>query len=227
MVFDLTDKLVWVAGQNGMVGGAMMRRLRREPCQLLLDPGRRTVDFRRQSHVEEWMASHRPRVVFLTAGRVGGIHANNTFPADFLYDNLLIEANIIHAAHRTGVEKLLFFGSSCIYPREAPQPIREEALLTGHLERTNEAYAVAKIAGIKLCQAYRSQHGCDFISAMPTNLYGANDNYSLQSSHVLPALIRKLHEAKTAGARSVTCWGTGDPLPNLLHPDVFPSPCSF
>jgi len=150
MLFDLTDKLVWVAGQHGMVGSAMMRRLEREPCALLLDPGRTTVDLRRQSEVEDWMASRRPRIVFLTAGRVGGMYANDAFPADFLYDNLLIEANIIHAAYRTGVEKLLFFGSSCIYPRDAPQPIPETALLTGPLERTNEAYAVAKIAGIKL-----------------------------------------------------------------------------
>src|SRR6516225_4442235 len=167
MLFDLTDKVVWVAGQHGMVGGAMMRRLEREPCALLRDPGRAAVDLRRQSEVEDWMASHRPRIVFLTAGRVGGMYANDAFPADFLYDNLLIEANIIHAAHRTGVEKLLFFGSSCIYPRGAPQPIPEAALLTGPLEPTNEAYAVAKIAGIRLCQAYHRQHGCDFISAMP------------------------------------------------------------
>jgi GDP-L-fucose synthase len=219
MVFDLTDKLVWVAGQHGMVGGAMMRRLQREPCQLLLDPGRRTVDFRRQSHVEEWMASHRPRVVFLTAGRVGGIHANDTFPADFLYDNLLIEANIIHAAYRTGVEKLLFFGSSCIYPREAPQPIREEVLLTGPLERTNEAYAIAKIAGIRLCQAYRSQHGCDFISAMPTNLYGPGDNFHIENSHVPAALLRRFHEAKLADAAEVVVWGSGTPRREFLYVD--------
>jgi GDP-L-fucose synthase len=164
MLFDLTDKLVWVAGQHGMVGGAIVRRLRRESCHLLIDPGRAELDFRRRSDVDDWIASRRPQVIFLTAGRVGGIHANDTFPADFLYDNLLIEANIIHAAYRTGVEKLLFFGSSCIYPREAPQPIPEHALLTGPLEPTNEAYAIAKIAGIKLCQAYRRQHGCDFIS---------------------------------------------------------------
>jgi GDP-L-fucose synthase len=171
MLFDLTDKLIWVAGQHGMVGNAMMRRLQREPCSLLRDPGRAVVDLTRQSDVEDWLSSHRPRIILLSAGRVGGLYANDTFLADFLYDNLLIEANIIHAAYRTGVEKLLFFGSSCIYPREAPQPIPEEALLTGPLEPTNEAYAVAKIAGIKLCQSYRRQHGCDFISAMPTNLY--------------------------------------------------------
>src|SRR5215472_11106053 len=182
MSFDLTDRLIWVAGQHGMVGGAMMRRLERERCALLRDGGRARVDLRRQSEVEDWMASHRPQVVVLAAGRVGGLCANDTFPADFLYDNLLIEANIIHAAYRTGVEKLLFLGSSCIYPREAPQPIPEEALLTGPLEPTNEGYAVAKIAGIKLCQAYRRQHGCDFISAMPTNLYGPGDNSSRDQS---------------------------------------------
>src|SRR5215510_4261078 len=219
VLFDLTDKLVWVAGQHGMVGGAMMRRLQRERCCLLRDPGRAAVDLRRQSEVEDWMASHRPRIVFLTAGRVGGLYANDAFPADFLYDNLLIEANIIHAAYHTGVEKLLFFGSSCIYPREAPQPIPEAALLTGPLESTNDAYAVAKIAGIKLCQAYRRQHGCDFISAMPTNLYGPGDNFDLTSSHVIPALMRKAHEAKAKGAPSMTIWGSGTPRREFLHVD--------
>jgi GDP-L-fucose synthase len=211
MLFDLTDKLVWIAGQHGMVGGAMMRRLQREPCQLLLDPGRSTVDFRRQSHVEEWLASHRPRVVFLTAGRVGGIHANDTFPADFLYDNLLMEANIIHAAHRTGVEKLLFFGSSCIYPREAPQPIREEALLTGPLERTNEAYAIAKIAGIKLCQAYRSQHGCDFISAMVSRIAAAS---RARSSSVFGrrVLLFRLWTPGCWGSPPIPPWGSSNAL---------------
>jgi GDP-L-fucose synthase len=219
MVFDLTDKLVWVAGQHGMVGRAMTRQLQHEPCSLLSDAGRAQLDFRRQSEVEDWMASHRPRVILLTAGRVGGLHANNTFPADFLYDNLLIEANIIHAAYRTGVEKLLFFGSSCIYPREAPQPIPEEALLTGPLEPTNEAYAVAKIAGIKLCQAYRRQHGCDFISAMPTNLYGPGDNFHPETSHVPAALLRRFHEAKMAGASDVVVWGSGTPRREFLYVD--------
>jgi GDP-L-fucose synthase len=217
--FDLTDKLVWVAGQHGMVGGAVMRRLQCESCVLSRDPGRGVVDFRRQSEVEDWMASHRPRVVFLTAGRVGGMYANNAFPADFLYDNLLIEANIIHAAYRTEVEKLVFFGSSCIYPREAPQPIPEDALLTAPLEPTNEAYAVAKIAGIKLCQAYRRQHGCDFISAMPTNLYGPGDNFHVETSHVPAALLRRFHEAKTAGAADVVVWGTGTPRREFLYVD--------
>jgi GDP-L-fucose synthase len=219
MLFDLTDKLVWVAGQHGMVGGAMMRRLQRESCTLLRDSGRAGVDLRRQSEVEDWMAAHRPQIIFLTAGRVGGLCANDTFPADFLYDNLLIEANIIHAAYRIGVEKLLFFGSSCIYPREAPQPIPEEALLTGPLEPTNEAYAVAKIAGIKLCQVYRRQHGCDFISAMPTNLYGPGDNFHPETSHVPAALLRRFHEAKIAGAREVVVWGSGAPRREFLYVD--------
>jgi GDP-L-fucose synthase len=219
MLFDLTDKPVWVAGQHGMVGGAVMRRLEREPCALLRDPGRAVVDFRRQSEVEEWIASHRPRIIILTAGRVGGIYSNDTFPADFLYDNLLIEANIIHAAYRTGVERLLFFGSSCIYPREAPQPIPEEALLTGPLEPTNDAYALAKIAGIKLCQAYRRQHGCDFISAMPTNLYGPGDNFHPETSHVPAALLRRFHAAKIAGARDVVVWGSGKPRREFLYVD--------
>src|SRR5499427_3043817 len=177
MSFDLTDRFIWVAGQHGMVGGAMMRRLERERCALLRDGGRARVDLRRQSEVEDWMASHRPQVVVLAAGRVGGLCANDAFPADFLFDNLLIEANIIHAAHRTGVEKLMFFGSSCIYPRLAPQPLREESVLTGPLEPTNEPYAIAKIAGIKMVEVYRSQYGVDFISVMPTNLYGPGDNY--------------------------------------------------
>jgi GDP-L-fucose synthase len=219
MVFDLKDKRVWVAGQHGMVGGAMMRQLEREPCVLLRDPGRAGVDLRRQSEVEDWMASQRPQIVFLTAGRVGGLRANDTFPADFLYDNLLIEGNIIHAAYCTGVEKLLFFGSSCIYPREAPQPIPEEALLTGRLEPTNEAYAVAKIAGLKLCQAYRRQHGCDFISAMPTNLYGPGDNFHPETSHVPAALLRRFHEAKMAGASEVAVWGSGNPRREFLYVD--------
>ena len=196
-----------------------MRRLQRESCALLRDAGRGVVDFRRQSAVEDWMASHRPQVVFLTAGRVGGMYANNAFPADFLYDNLLIEANIIHAAYRTEVEKLVFFGSSCIYPREAPQPIPEEALLTAPLEPTNEAYAVAKIAGIKLCQAYRRQHGCDFISAMPTNLFGPGDNFHAETSHVPAALLRRFHEAKVAGAADVVVWGTGTPRREFLYVD--------
>src|SRR5215469_2279494 len=219
MVFDVRDKRVWVAGQHGMVGGAMIRRLERERCALLRDPGRTGIDLRRQAQVEEWMAAQRPHVIFLTAGRVGGLRANDTFPADFLYDNLLIEGNIIHAAYRTGVKKLLFFGSSCIYPREAPQPIAEDALLTGRLEPTNEAYAVAKIAGIKLCQAYRRQHGSDFISAMPTNLYGPGDNFHPETSHVPAALLRRFHEAKVARAPEVVVWGSGTPRREFLYVD--------
>ena len=219
MLFDLTDKVVWVAGQHGMVGGAIMRRLQREPCHLLRDPGRSELDLRCQSAVEDWIAAHRPQVVFLSAGRVGGIHANNTFPANFLYDNLLIAANIIHAAYQTGVQKLLFFGSSCIYPRQSPQPIAEDALLTGPLEPTNEAYAVAKIAGIKLCQAYRRQYGCDFISAMPTNLYGPGDNFHAENSHVPAALLRRFHEAKVADAPEIVVWGSGAPRREFLYVD--------
>ena len=219
MLFDLTDKLIWVAGQHGMVGSALMRRLEREPCALLRDPGRAVLDFRRQSEVEEWMASHRPQIVCLTAGRVGGMYANDAFPGDFLYDNLLIAVNVIHAAYRTGVEKFLFFGSSCIYPREARQPMPEEALLTGPLEATNEAYAVAKIAGIKLCQAYRRQHGCDFISAMPSNVYGPGDNFHPETSHVPAALLRRFHEAKMRGAREVVVWGSGTPRREFLYVD--------
>src|SRR6266508_3869813 len=219
MLFDLTDKLVWVAGQHGMVGGAMMRRLERERCCLLRDPGRAAVDLRRQSEVEDWMASHRPQIVFLTAGRVGGLYANDAFPADFLYDNLLIEANIIHAAYRTGVEKLLFFGSSCIYPREAPQPIPEEALLTGPLEPTNEGYAIAKIATLELGKMYRRQFSMNVISLMPTNLYGPGDNFHPVNSHALAALLRKIHEAKVTGSSTVDVWGTGTPRREFLHVD--------
>lgn len=218
MTYDLTGKRVWVAGHRGMVGGAVVRRLDRTPCTVLT-AGRDQVDLTRQAQVETWMAREKPDAVVLCAARVGGIHANNSYPVDFLYDNLMIEANIIRAAHQAGVDKLLFLGSSCIYPKFAPQPIREEALLTGPLEPTNEWYAIAKIAGIKLCQAYRRQYGADFISAQPTNLYGPGDNYDLETSHVLPALIRKFHEAKQAGAPSVELWGSGTPLREFLHVD--------
>jgi GDP-L-fucose synthase len=201
-----------------MVGSALLRRLAREGCRILTAP-RAWVDLVRQDAVESWMAAEKPEVVFLAAAKVGGIHANNTRPAEFLYDNLMIEANIIHAAHRTGVEKLIFLGSSCIYPKLADQPITEDALLTGPLEPTNEWYAVAKIAGIKLCQAYRKQYGADFISAMPTNLYGVGDNFDLQSSHVLPALMRKIHDAAAAGSETVTIWGSGRPRREFLLVD--------
>lgn len=218
MTYDLTGKRVWVAGHRGMVGGAVARRLAAEPCQVLR-AGRDVLDLTRQAEVEAWIDAERPDAVVLCAAKVGGIHANDSYPAEFLYDNLMIEANIIHAAHAAGVEKLLFLGSSCIYPKLAEQPIAEEALLTGPLEPTNEWYAIAKIAGIKLCQAYRGQYGADFISAQPTNLYGPGDNYDLQTSHVLPALIRKFHEAKAAGAPAVTLWGSGTPLREFLHVD--------
>lgn len=218
VAFPLKGKRIWVAGHRGMVGSAVVRRLASEDCEVLT-VGRDQLDLRRQAEVEAWMDQARPDAVILAAARVGGILANDTYPADFLYENLMIEANIIHAAHRADVEKLLFLGSSCIYPRQAPQPIVESALLTGPLEPTNEWYAIAKIAGIKLAQAYRRQHGRDFISAMPTNLYGPGDNFDLNTSHVLPALIRKAHEAKMAGAGDITIWGTGAPRREFLHAD--------
>lgn len=216
--YDLTGKRVWVAGHRGMVGGALCRRLAREGCEVLTVT-RAECDLTRQADVEAWMTANRPQAVFVPAAKVGGILANDTYPAEFLYENLMIEANIIHTAHRIGVEKLLFLGSSCIYPKLADQPVTEDALLTGPLEPTNEWYAVAKIAGIKLCQAYRRQHGADFISAMPTNLYGPGDNFDLKNSHVLPALIRKAHEAKLAGATTMEIWGTGTPRREFLHVD--------
>lgn len=215
-VYDLTGKRVYVAGHRGMVGSALVRRLEHEACEVVLA---QSLDLRRQADVETWFAAHRPDVVILAAARVGGIAANHTRPAEFLYDNLAIEGNVLKAAAEQGVEKLLFLGSSCIYPRDAEQPIVEEALLTGPLETTNQWYAIAKIAGLKLAEAYRRQHGLDFISAMPTNLYGPNDNFDLNSSHVLPALMRKAHEAKLAGANSMTIWGTGTPRREFLHVD--------
>ncbi|MEP9389675.1 GDP-L-fucose synthase [Mesorhizobium sp. KR9-304] len=217
-VYQLAGKRVFVCGHNGMVGSALVRRLACEGCTSLT-ASRSELDLRDQAAVDRWMAANRPDAVFLAAAKVGGILANATYPADFLYDNLMIEANVISAAHRSGVEKLLFLGSSCIYPKLAPQPISEDTLLTGPLETTNEWYAIAKIAGIKLCQAYRLQHGADFISAMPTNLYGPGDNFDLMTSHVMPALIRKAHEAKIAGAPSITVWGTGTPRREFLHVD--------
>ena len=217
-IYSLAGKRVWVAGHRGMVGSALMRRLEREDCNLITAT-RDELDLRRQADVEEWMQSHKPQAVFVPAAKVGGILANDTYPADFLYENLAIETNIIHAAHQSGVEKLLFLGSSCIYPKFADQPIDEEALLTGSLEPTNEWYAIAKIAGIKMCQGYRRQYGDDFISAMPTNLYGPGDNFELASSHVIPALMRKAHSAKIDQADSFTIWGTGTPLREFLHVD--------
>lgn len=217
-MYNLTNKRVFVAGHRGMVGRALVRRLAQEPCEVVT-AGRDVMDLTDKTAVDAWMAETRPDAVIVAAAKVGGIHANDSQPADFLYDNLMIEANLIHAAHETGVEKLLFLGSTCIYPREAPQPLKEEYLLTGPLEPTNEWYAIAKIAGIKLCQAYRKQHGCNFISAQPTNLYGPGDNYDLETSHVLPALLRKFHEAKESRTPSVTLWGSGTPLREFLHVD--------
>ena len=210
-----------------MVGSAIWRELERQGFSQLIGRTRAELDLLDQRAVREFMFSERPEFVFLAAAKVGGILANDQRPADFLYENLVIETNLIQAAFAAGVRKLLFLGSSCIYPKLAPQPLKEEHLLTGPLEPTNEWYAIAKIAGIKLCQAYRRQHGCDFISAMPTNLYGPNDNYDLQSSHVLPALIRKFHEAKISGAAQVVCWGTGSPLREFLHADDLARACVF
>lgn len=224
-VYDLNRKRVYVPGHGGMVGGALVRRLAREECDVVVTD--RSIDLREQAAVRAWFLQNRPQVVVLAAAKVGGILANDRYPAEFLYDNLMIEANIIEAARLAGVEKLLFLGSSCIYPKLAPQPITEDALLTGPLEPTNEWYAVAKIAGIKLCQAYRRQYGCNFISAMPTNLYGPGDNYHPTGSHVLPALIRKAHEAKVAGAQQVEIWGTGTPRREFLHVDDLADACLF
>ncbi|MCS6878576.1 MAG: GDP-L-fucose synthase [Geminicoccaceae bacterium] len=224
--FPLEGKRIFVAGHRGMVGKALLRRLAGEPVEILT-AGRDVLDLTRQAEVEAWFERNRPQVVILAAAKVGGILANASFPVDFLEQNLLIEVNTIRAAHRFGVEKLLFLGSSCIYPKFAPQPIPEEALLTGPLEPTNEWYAIAKIAGLKLCAAYRRQYGCDFISAMPTNLYGPGDNWDLATSHVVAALIRKAHEAKMRGASSLEVWGSGTPLREFLFVDDLADACVF
>jgi GDP-L-fucose synthase len=218
MVFELAGKRVFIAGHRGMVGGAVARRLASEPCEVIT-AGREEVDLVDQACVRAWMAANRPDAIVLAAAKVGGIKANSEFPVDFLYQNLMIEANILQAAHEADVARVLFLGSSCIYPKLAPQPIPEAALLTGPLEPTNEWYAIAKIAGIKLVQAYRQQYGRDWISAMPTNLYGPGDNYDLNTSHVLPALLRKFHEAKLSSAEEVVVWGSGTPLREFLHCD--------
>ncbi|MGA0262281.1 MAG: GDP-L-fucose synthase [Ilumatobacteraceae bacterium] len=222
-----TDAKIFVAGHRGLVGSAIMRRLESAGFTNVLTATRDELDLRDQGAVDEWFVAHRPDYVFLVAGTVGGILANSTRPAEFIYANLMIHGTVVHASQSTGVTKLLYLGSSCIYPRHATQPISEEQLLTGPLEPTNEWYAVAKIAGIKLCQAYRRQYGADFISAMPTNLYGPNDNFDLASSHVLPALIRKFHDAKTTGNPRVEIWGTGSPMREFLHVDDLADACVF
>ncbi|MGO4706743.1 GDP-L-fucose synthase family protein [Microvirga sp. 2MCAF38] len=226
MTLNLDGKKIFVTGHNGMVGSAIVRRLAQDNIPSLT-AGRKDVDLRDQASVRAFMERERPDVVIIAAAKVGGIHANNTQPADFIYENLMIASNLIEASHRMDVEKLLFLGSSCIYPRLAPQPINEDSLLTGPLEPTNEWYALAKISGIKLCQAYRKQHGRDYISCQPTNLYGPNDNFNLSTSHVLPALLRKAHEAKTANAPSMTVWGTGTPLREFLHVDDMADACVY
>ncbi len=216
---------IYVAGHRGMVGSAIVRQLEQQGYSKILTRTSSQLDLRNQQAVQEFFAETKPDYVFLAAAKVGGIHANNVYRAEFLYDNLMIEANIIDAAHRNNCKKLLFLGSSCIYPKMAEQPLKEESLLAGFLEPTNEPYAIAKIAGIKLCEAYRDQYGCNFISAMPTNLYGPNDNYDLNNSHVLPALIRKFHTAKLNGDNEVEVWGTGSPLREFLHVDDLAEAC--
>jgi len=218
---------IFVAGHRGLVGSALIRRLERNHGVTLLTATREQLDLRDQAAVNYWFKANRPEYVYLVAGTVGGILANSTRPAEFIYDNMLIHATVVHASHEYRVKKLLYLGSSCIYPRNCEQPMTESQLLTGALEPTNEAYAIAKIAGIKLCQAYRAQYGDDFISAMPTNLYGPNDNFDLASSHVLPAMIRKFHDAKLAGSREVVIWGTGAPRRELLHVDDLADACVF
>jgi GDP-L-fucose synthase len=222
--FELQGKTVFVAGHGGMVGAALVRRLARENIELLTIK-RSEVDLRDQAAVFRWFAKARPQVVFLAAAKVGGIVANNTLRAEFIYDNLIIATNVIHAAHTNGAEKLMFLGSSCIYPKLAPQPLREDSMLTGPLEPTNEPYAVAKIAGIKMVEAYRSQYGSDFINVMPTNLYGPGDNYHPEYSHVVAALIRRFHEAKVSGISNVVVWGTGTPRREFLYVDDMADAC--
>lgn len=226
---NLTDKnsVVFVAGANGMVGSAIVRALKKQGYSNILTPSSKELDLSNQAAVNAWFHANKPEYVFLAAAKVGGILANNTYRADFLYVNLMIEANVIHASYLNNVKKLLFLGSSCIYPKLAPQPLKEEYLLSGELEYTNEPYAIAKIAGIKLVENYRKQYNCAFISAMPTNLYGPNDNYDLNNSHVLPALIRKFHEAKIQNLPNVTVWGTGSPLREFLHVEDLAEACLF
>lgn len=221
------ESRIFVSGHRGLVGSAVLRRLRADGHTTLLTATREQLDLRNQAAVNDWFRVHRPDYVFLVAGTVGGVLANATRPAEFIYDNMMIHATVVDAAYRHGVTKLLYLGSACAYPREAPQPTAEDALLTGPLEPTSEPYAVAKIAGIKLCEAYRQQYGCDFISAMPANLYGPGDRFDLATSHVVPALIRKCHEAKASGAGTVSVWGTGRPRREFLHVDDLADACVF
>jgi GDP-L-fucose synthase len=221
------DARIFVAGHRGLVGSAVVRRLQAEGFTQVITASREQLDLRDQAAVNYWFRANRPEYVFLVAGTVGGILANSTRPAEFIYDNMMIHATVVHAAYLYRTRKLLYLGSSCIYPRDCPQPMSEDLLLTGPLESTNESYAIAKIAGIKLCQAYRRQYGCDFISAMPTNLYGPFDNFDLASSHVLPAMIRKFHDAKSEGRREVVIWGTGSPRREFLHVDDLADACLY
>ena len=223
---NTTDK-IYVAGHRGMVGSAIVRRLEASGFNNIITRTSKELDLRRQADVEKFFAEEKPDIVFLAAAKVGGIHANNVYRADFIYENLMIQNNVIHNAFTSGVKKLMFLGSSCIYPKLAPQPLREDSLLTGVLEPTNEPYAIAKIAGIKMCESYRLQYGADFISVMPTNLYGPNDNYNLSNSHVLPALLRKFHEATVAGNPTVEVWGSGSPKREFLHADDLADACFF
>lgn len=221
------DSKIYIAGHRGMVGSALVRILERKGFTNIITRTSKELDLRDQQQVKQFFQTEKPEYVFLAAAKVGGIQANNVYRADFIYENLIMEANVIHQAFETKVQKLLFLGSSCIYPKMAPQPLREDALLTGVLEPTNEPYAIAKIAGIKMCEAYKDQYGCNFISAMPTNLYGPNDNYDLNNSHVLPALLRKFHEAKENGSQTVEVWGSGSPLREFLHVDDLAEACLF
>ena len=221
------DSKIYVAGHRGMVGSAILRKLQKEGYSNIITKTSKELDLRIQKDVDDFFKLEKPEYVFLAAAKVGGILANNTYRAEFIYDNLMIQSNVIHSAYKYGVKKLLFLGSSCIYPKYAPQPMKEEYLLSGYLEPTNEPYAIAKIAGIKMCEAYRHQYGCNFISAMPTNLYGPNDNYDLNNSHVLPALIRKFHEAKIYNKKEVIVWGTGNPRREFMHVDDLADACLF
>lgn len=221
------DSKIYVAGHRGMVGSAILRKLQKEGYSNIITKTSQELDLRIQKDVDDFFKLEKPEYVFLAAAKVGGILANNTYRAEFIYDNLMIQSNVIHSAYKYGVKKLLFLGSSCIYPKYAPQPMKEEYLLSGYLEPTNEPYAIAKITGIKMCEAYRHQYGCNFISAMPTNLYGPNDNYDLNNSHVLPALIRKFHEAKIYNKKEVIVWGTGNPRREFMHVDDLADACLF